>query len=81
MSKITGNEPAVGYSIPQNFDNYYDGMTIRQRFAMAAMQGIVGGYMNSPRPLTEIDQIPIDAAIWSVKFADTLINELNKSEK
>lgn len=70
--KITGNEPAnpIIYRINENV---HTGLTIRQQFAMAAMQGI----LSTPQGLDS----ELDVARKSVRYADALINELNKSEQ
>ena len=69
--KITGNEPA--YPV---FDEEMDimrlGLTIRQQFAMAAMQGMIAGKY-------EGNGI-IDDCKVAVKYADALIAELNRTE-
>lgn len=46
MEKITGEEPATGFSIPGDEKAGWrpesiSGLTIRQQFAMAAMQGLL----------------------------------------
>ena len=53
----------------------YSGLTIRQQFAMAAMQGILSnsvtlGHLDSSQSM----------AVWSVQNADALIAELNRTE-
>lgn len=50
----------------------YPGMTIRQRFAMAAMQGMVASAAIKP-PFD-----PSDYAKWAVLVADALLEELAK---
>jgi len=74
--KITGNEPAYAKSAFYHPDGGIDpsqtGLTIRQQFAMAAMQAVVSwGNENS-----SIEQ---DISL-SVKYADALIAELNRTE-
>lgn len=54
------------------FDHY--GLTIRQQFAMAAMQGLL-----SDGRLTKIDGS--DVTKYAVVFADALIHELNNTEQ
>lgn len=78
--KITGNEPAYpvvnSNGVCTLFDNLLCddagaiGLTIRQQFAMAAMQGL----LSSPRQYTGLDWIVQN----SVEIADALIAELNK---
>jgi len=87
MSKITGNEPAVPctawHENGQIVDSYqngnttasYIGLTIRQRFAMAAMTGLL---VNMPK--THMDDALPMVSKQSVRFADALINELNKQD-
>lgn len=71
-NKITGNEPAMPIVMGKESDQWYVGLTIRQQFAMAAMQGM----------LTNMGLI--DTVNWewiagqAVKQADALIAELNK---
>lgn len=70
MSKITGDEPATGYGFANGESHEsHSGLTIRQQFAMAAMQGIMGLH-------NIID--PKKLANASVRCADALIEELNK---
>jgi len=73
-----GNNPAYPL-MPSHTDpnsvmgENYQGMTIRQQFAMAAMQAYAGAdhVGNSGMPHEEI-------AEWAVKQADALIVALNK---
>lgn len=70
---ITGDEPATGYGFANEQSHAdYKGLTIRQQFSMAAMQGLCAGTLN-------INHEKI--AIISVKCADALIIELNKEKK
>jgi hypothetical protein len=77
--KITGNEPAFivdNLFLPTDYTT--KGITIRQQFAMAAMQGLL-----SNTKLVSANDEPYNKVVAeaSVKFADALINELNKSEQ
>lgn len=75
---ITGNEPARPTDLLMlDKDGYGDrvefpGLTIRQQFAMAAMQGLLSN--------TEYANLNSMAEI-SVQSADALIAELNKEVK
>lgn len=80
--KITGNEPAIPTPICSDGSDIYSsedcfnavtGITIRQQFAMAAMQGIVS--------TTQGLDTAHDVARRSIKYADALISELNNTEK
>lgn len=70
MTKITGDEPATPYEGAGHPGT--TGLTIRQLFAMAAMQGILAS-----NPLI-IHQRPSEVAVMAVGSADALINQLNK---
>lgn len=77
---ITGNEPAMP-ATSSEFDVfvgdhsvYHTGLTIRQKFAAMAMQGILSSCDPDNNPFIS----PVDCAVQSVKCADALINELNK---
>lgn len=81
MGKITGNEPAQPVvSTKAGYDNYTmktisdvsstGGMTIRQEFAKAAMQGLAA---NGELKLDEWQTAKV-----AVKMADYLIHELNR---
>lgn len=70
--KTTGNEPAYP-AFDDNMDKMQTGLTIRQQFAMAAMQGL----LSSPRQYTGLDWIVQN----SVEIADALIAELNRTEE
>lgn len=86
--KITGNEPAMPrpYSHderpsggcegdrPETFPAY-QGLTIRQYFAAMALQGFI-----SSRIGIELSEYEQSVAECSVRFADALIKELNRSE-
>jgi len=78
MSKITGNEHAMPIVKSRaDYDNYTmktitkvfseGGLTIRQQFAMAAMQGLLWTECKAD-----------ECAEKSVEYADALIKELNK---
>jgi hypothetical protein len=81
--KITGNEPAYpvfndsGYCTNVNNEAIKGahGLTIRQQFAMAAMQGI----LSNPATVQNI-RSDMQMAEWSVQNADALIAELNRTE-
>lgn len=81
--KITGNEPYYPFYKPRESNGDTEitpsyiaeinkGITIRQEFAKAAMQGILSD--PSSYDLTKI-------AALAVVCADNLIEELNKTEK
>ena len=78
---ITGNEPAnpISESEKDRLDQYphisYPGLSIRQQFAMAAMQGI----LSNPATVQNI-RSDMQMAEWSVQNADALIAELNRTE-
>jgi hypothetical protein len=79
--KITGNEPIN----PTIWDERYkpefqrdnDGLTIRQHFACQAMQAILSTAPTQALKFSLEDVIPKLA----VRYADILIEELNKSEQ
>lgn len=92
--KITGNEPAYP-TMDSNGRNMPEltsiGLTIRQQFAMAAMQGIMSGmgtdiqtfkmqmeYFAERYP---DDTMYVACAKESVGAADALIAELNRTEE
>jgi hypothetical protein len=86
MEKITGNEPAMPMNeedtdrIKEYPDALFPGLTIRQHFAAMAMQGLL--YQNLPvdRALNESSNSQLNACVSaSVKCADALIAELNKT--
>jgi hypothetical protein len=64
--KIIGNEKVY----PVNDARNPSGLTIRQQFAMEAMNGILSTNQGLDTPL--------DVVRKSVNYADALINELNK---
>lgn len=71
-NNITGNEPAMPEPITAGGyrGNGNTGLTIRQQFAMAAMQGILANDVS-------VKLNSWDVAIIAVKNADKLIAELN----
>ena len=80
MKKITGNEPAMPSSVCCNENGIYiygntsdggNGLTIREKFAMAAMQGLLSNE-------TSILRKPSEIATMAVLASYALINELNK---
>ena len=79
--KITGNEPIN----PTIWDERYnpefkrdnDGLTIRQHFASKAMQAILSTVKTEDLKFSFESIIPTLA----VKYADMLIEELNKAEE
>ncbi len=82
-NKITGIDSAYPTVIGKDTVTYAKGLTIRQQFAMAAMQGTV----SNPEAMEMLSKKYIDGdldsaferiAQKSVKLADALINELNK---
>jgi hypothetical protein len=92
--KITGKEPAnpffkwneAGYGDcvviysengAKQFIPYQEGLTIRQHFASQAMQGIIATFPPGGMGYSLESVIPILA----VKYADMLIDELNKTEE
>ena len=78
--KITGNEPAMPVIESKDSVSIDPGLTIRQQFAMVAMQGILSKESWAERIHTESGSatLAIDIAQASVKMADLLIEELNK---
>ena len=83
--KITGNEPAMPNTYEYEYGDYgqkeqviHEGLTIRQQFAMAAMQGIISGDVNGSIVADTAMYSPDEAAIKAVNYADALINALNK---
>ena len=81
--KITGNEPAMPIVNSDGFCSLLEhveilkesavGLTIRQQFAMAAMQGMCAD--------TNTENMSVEVlANIAVSYADALINELNKAD-
>ena len=78
--KITGNEPANPIVNSDGFPSYAEtlnsakpeciGLTIRQQFAMSAMQGLANTAESVPSEIAEV----------AVFMADALIAELNRTE-
>lgn len=58
-------------------DAQYKGLTKREYFAAMAMQGILAGNYKELASNIGIPAIP-DVLTFAVKYADALINELNK---
>lgn len=74
---ITGNEPS--YPIKKHTTADAPGLTIRQQFAMAAMQGMLSnsyGYDSGVKPYSMMSYKEL--AENAVTAADALIAELNK---
>ncbi len=66
-----GDLPAMPTQV--NGGDIFGGLTKREAFAMAAMQGIVSS-------LTEDDCLGVeDIASWSVKYADALLAKLERT--
>ena len=78
IQKLTGSEPAypIGEAEKDRLDQYpnisYPGLSIRQQFAMAAMQSVISW-------CNEHSSIEQDCEL-AVKYADALITELNRTE-
>lgn len=76
--QITNN----GTKVVQNYlaDDTYEssGLTKREHFAAIAMQGWISATNISNVPIHEVDNMPEIAAKWAVKYADALIESLNK---
>ncbi len=74
--KTNANDPAITAHLEQ----VYQGLTKREYFAVAAMQGILANgcfQVNSEA----VDQRTFHAAMTAVQAADVLIEELNKEKK
>jgi hypothetical protein len=94
MAKITGNEPYYpfftwnaggnGNAVEVDTHNgtqvfpYETGITIRQQFAMAAMQGLLSNDEHIKNDEKSYPEITADMAL---QYADALIEELNKTDK
>jgi len=87
--KITGNEPANpivnsdGYcTLIDNVSSYEaTGLTIRQQFAMAAMQGLLTRVPKRHNGETDLGILECKRIIEeSIIMADALIEELNKEK-
>jgi hypothetical protein len=86
MNKIDGNEPATGYGFSDFSDHFENpGLTIRQQFAAMAMQGLLANKAILQVTFnldgsTTIQNLQAErTAILSIRYADALINELNKT--
>jgi hypothetical protein len=90
--KITGNEPAMPVSetekdrLDKNPNISYPGLTIRQQFAMAAMQGLISQAQSSEAAQDKYTcnggwVEPITICKNAVIFADALIDELNRTDQ
>ena len=78
--KMTGNEPAYP-TMDNNGLNRFSGLTIRQQFAMVAMNGMLA-HSTRYRPRQGASNNWHEAmAEEAVQLADALIAELNKSEE
>ena len=91
--KITGNEPANPMAAfrTEHLDGMLEngiltGLTIRQQFAIAAMQGILSGIHANENVLSSLiksaDSLKVEPdnhiAQMAIEYADALIEELNK---
>jgi len=96
MNKITGNEPAMPIYSAEGLPSYTSmmnkgypeatGLTIRQQFAMAAMQGLLSNPNTSKQVNSQYGEVKAEfgyniIASTAIQIADALINELNKSEQ
>ena len=79
MKKLDPNAPAYPAKInphsQMDGSSYEPGLTIRQQFAMAAMQGLGAEFQASHSHDLDICE---RLACRAVRMADALINELNK---
>lgn len=76
MNKTIWNEPAMPIQYEEEYGDHgrkynkiFEGLTKREHFAAMAMQGLIAAKYDFDTPAV---------AEWSVKFADSLIEELNK---
>ena len=91
--KITGNEPAnpmaafrTEHLEGMSENGILTGLTIRQQFAMVAMQGVISGIHSNENVLAGLlkssDSLKIEPeniiAQMAIEYADALIEELNK---
>jgi hypothetical protein len=77
--QINPNDPAMPYTttfIYGETNAKFSGLSIRAELAARAMQGIISGQY----PLDRLKDIDVVVAA-SVKFADALISELNKTSQ
>ena len=75
MTKPNDGGPAYPQSIHP--DGPFGGLTKREAFAMAAMQGLLAGGWGDSVPHDDVAATS-DAAAFSVMYADALLAELNK---
>jgi hypothetical protein len=77
------NEPAYPLSITGDgtFKEMlpYDGMTIREKIAAQAMQGMCANM--GKMSILDMQEAPENIAGWAVRFADALLKELSKPTK
>lgn len=84
--KILHDSAVSPIVLTQQTQSYTTGMTIRQQFAMAAMQGLICQANSSESAQDKYTcnggrVEPTTLAKCSVEMADALIAELNKSEQ
>jgi hypothetical protein len=79
---FTWNVPGYGDCVTiedkngsKQFLHYKEGLTKREYFAAMALQGYIA---STP---SDVVPSPIYAASYAVKYADALINELNKEDE
>jgi hypothetical protein len=77
MDKITGDEPAGVYIDTGAISQPSGGLTIRQKFAESAMQGLLSTLSAEVDWCPNLEGVKY-AAQLAVKAADFLIEELNK---
>lgn len=58
---------------PRDYNVQNDGLTKREYFTAMALQGLLASYSPTSFPDAK------DVAEWTIKYADALINELNKT--
>lgn len=80
------NEPAYPTLIYEQYADKGTGMTIREKIAAMAMEGIVGDYQTGQRivdtdPRYNGSNYSAVVAINAVEFADALIAELSKPQE
>lgn len=79
---ITGNEPVQKQQVTTitpfgNTDGFYGGLTIRQKFAAMAMQGLLANFQANGMYGSSVGYPMVEEA--AVRCADQLIAELNKT--